>query len=395
MRVNKQETGLPHFIKKGLTAAAMGALLCANAFAQPNWGGMDMPGANGRSLAIEHVRGSELYRVSQTITGIPTPHGINVLPVRGKLWVASPSTNSVSRIDAATGKVEMVVPVGKGVDLVATDKLREKTWTTNYDDNSVSVLNTITGVELQRIAVGNQPHGLAIDQARGLVYVANYKDNSVFVFDARTNEKLTSIALGKGPRNIALDPLTGNIFVSNKDENTVSYIDPQRNHEISRMKVGQQPAGLDFDPVTRTLYVSNTAEGNVSVLRNGHEIQRVAVGANPRGIQVNILNNTVFVNVADEGKVAIIDGASLQVRQKLKVGDKNFVSSLDTLTDTLYVTNQASNSISVISGRGSNLMPPDGGALSGFFDRTSGALTTPVRGQGAGMLDAIDSVMNR
>lgn len=316
------------------------------------------------------------FQVVDTITGIPTPHGANVMPVQGKLWVANLSTNTASKIDIESGRVESVVPVGKQPDLIVVDKLRQKVWITNLGDNTVSVLDADSGTEIDRIQVGNQPHGLAIDQARGRVYVANYKDNSVFIFSARTQAKLGAVALGKGPRNITLDSVTGNIFVTNMDEGTVSLVNPQRGTEITRMKVGNKPAGLDFNILTRTLYVSNTADGTVSVLRNGRQIKTINVGPDPRGIQINILTNTVFVNLNDAGAIAVIDGVTERVRQTVKVGAENYVASLDIMRNMLYVANQGSNSISVVSprqgfGRGAGGAPNFGGdgPLGGFFER--------------------------
>lgn len=336
------------------------------------------------------------FQVTDTITGIPTPHGVNVMPIQGKLWVANLATNTASKIDIDSGRVEAVVPVGKKPDLIVVDKLRQKVWVTNLGDNTVSVLDADSGTEIDRIQVGNQPHGLAIDQARGRVYVANYKDNSIFIFSARTQEKLGAIAVGKGPRNITLDSVTGNIFVSNMDEGTVSLVNPQRGNEILRMKVGNKPAGLDFNILTRTLYVSNTVDGTVSVLRNGRQIKTINVGNDPRGIQINILTNTVFVNLNDAGAVAVIDGATDRIRQIVKVGTENYVASLDIMRNTLYVANQGSNSISVVTprpgfGQTAGGMPNFGGngPLAGFFERDGGTMGNG-RNNGGGIGDRME-----
>lgn len=361
--------------KATVLGSAIAMMLSASVFAQSE------KGANAGENSARWDRGNaqggaqvdrSRFEVVDTLTGITTPHGVNVMPVQKKLWVANESMNTASRIDITSGEVETVVQVGAGPDLIVTDKLRQKVWVTNLKGDSVSVLNADTGAELDRIPVGNEPHGLAIDQARGRVYVANYKDNTVFVFDARTNQKLKSISVGKGPRNIVLDAITGNIFVSNMDENTVSLVNPQRGQEVSRMKVGAKPAGLDFNMMTRTLYVSNTASANVSVLRNGREIKKIPVGANPRGIQINLLTNQVFVNVVGEGKVAVVDGFSDRIRQKVKVGEGNYVASLDITTNTLYVANQQSNTISVVR-PGKDARDTQEGPMPGFFDQRDAA----------------------
>lgn len=356
--------------KATVLSSAIAMILSASVFAQSERDAKASDSFAWADRGSEQGGGAQVgrsrFEVVETMTGITTPHGVNVMPLQKKLWVANESMNTASRIDIASGEVETVVPVGAGPDLVGTDKLRQKVWITNLKGNSVSVLNADTGAELDRIPVGNEPHGLAIDQARAKVYVANYKDNTVFVFDARTNQKLKSIAVGKGPRNIVLDAITGNIFVSNMDENTVSLVNPQRGQEISRMKVGTKPAGLDFNMMTRTLYVSNTASANVSVLRDGREIKKIPVGSNPRGIQINVVTNQVFVNVVGEGKVAIVDGFSDRIRQKVKVGEGNYVASLDITTNTLYVANQESNTISVV--RPGNARDMQEGPIPGFFD---------------------------
>ena len=339
------------------------------------------------------------FDVVQTFTGITTPHGVNVMPLQKKLWVTNNSAGTASRIDIGTGQVEMAVPVGLEPDLIITDKLRQKVWITNLGDNTVSVLNANTGEELDRIPVGNEPHGLAVDQARGMVYVANYKDNTVFMFDARTNEKLGSITVGKGPRNIVLDAFTGNIFVTNMEENTVSLVNPQRGREIARMAAGAKPVGIDFNMLTRALYVSNAADGTVSVFRNGRQVKTINVGPNPRGIQINILTNQVFVNVAGESTVAVIDGFSDRIRQKLQVGERNYVASLDITSNTLYVANQDSDSISVISAGGNfgtfgNGMFREGffnnGPLPGFFDGQNGGGIRPNAS-----MDVGEGIVNR
>lgn len=350
--------------------------------------------------------GQGRFEVTRTITGITTPHGVNVMPLQKKLWVSNESTNTASRIDIASGNVEMVVPVGEGPDLILTDKLRQKVWITNLKDNSVSVLNANTGEEMDRVAVGNEPHGLAIDQARGMVYVANYKDNNITVLNARTNEKMNEIPVGKEPRNITLDILTGNIYVTNMGENTVSMVNPQRGKEILRMKVGAKPVGLDFNMMTRTLYVGNSEDGTISILRNGQEVKKISVGANPRAVLLNLMTNQLFVNLEGESATAVIDGFTDRVRQKVPVGEGNYVASLDITTNTLYVANGKSNSISVISARDNSGRSIGGGQqngsasgpLPGFFERDNGGQRTgdPFDGEGSGgSLDLGDGLFNR
>ena len=71
------------------------------------------------------------------------------------------------------------------------------------------------------------------------------------------------------------------------------------------------------------------------------------------------------MNVVGEGKVAVVDGFTDRIREKVKVGEGNYVFSLD-ITNTLYVANQSSNSISVVRPE-TDAGPTSGGQMPGFL----------------------------
>lgn len=117
--------------KATVLGSAIALMLSASAFAQSasganageNLNRFDRGGQqSGGNAQLDRSR----FEVVDTFTGITTPHGVKVMPVQKKLWVANESMNTASRIDIASGDVETVVQVSAGPDLIATDKLRQK-----------------------------------------------------------------------------------------------------------------------------------------------------------------------------------------------------------------------------------------------------------------------------
>ena len=119
---------------------------------------------------------------------------------------------------------------------------------------------------------------------------------------------------------------------------------------------------------TNTLYVTNQEDGTVSVINDatcnavvrtgcGARVAHIVVGDFPNGIAVDERTDTVYVANAGSNTVSIIDGATCnardhagcgQVPTTVAVGAFPFRLALDDRTDTIYVANVGSNTVSVI-----------------------------------------------
>ncbi|MFZ0130431.1 MAG: YncE family protein [Candidatus Dormiibacterota bacterium] len=85
----------------------------------------------------------------------------------------------------------------------------------------------------------------------------------------------------------------------------------------------------------------------------------MAVGANPVAVAVDYATNTVYVGNGNDGTVSVINGATCnashvsgcgQTAPTITVGSGPVDDAVDQRTDTVYVTNLGSNTISVIDG---------------------------------------------
>src|SRR5207237_4010232 len=125
---------------------------------------------------------------------------------------------------------------------------------------------------------------------------------------------------------------------------------------------------------TDTIYVSGQVTGDVSVIDGKTCSARVTSGcrqkpvhvfsgAGARGIAVNEVTNTVYVANTAANTVGVIDGATCNATVHTGCGGHAAVASVglsprrvavDELTNTVYVTNAGSNTVTMLDGRTCN-----------------------------------------
>jgi DNA-binding beta-propeller fold protein YncE len=233
---------------------------------------------------------------------------------------------------------------------------------------------------LPRVHVGGGAQGAAFDRATDTVYVANQNDNTVSVVDARHCNSLdtsgcaqtpATVATGGGPFAIALNDATHTAYVANQNDDTVSVIDTAtcngRNssgcaHAGPTVAAGPTPFGIMVDPRTGTVYVADTGadSGRVSVINGatcnaitttgcGQRPATATVGHFPFGLLIDRRDHTVYVTNAADNTVSMIDrrtcnatntGGCARTHPTVAVGSFPIPLALDRRTGSLYVGSQ-------------------------------------------------------
>ena len=219
--------------------------------------------------------------------------------------VANSTSDSVSLVDLAAGKVVAEVPAGRRPFAVALAGRRAVV--TNHLGGSVTVLD----VDAPRLSVaatipvGVEPRGVALSKDGGRAFVALAGEDAVASIDLAT-KAVTRAAAGDEPWHVALSPDGARLAVGNALSMTVTLHDAatlalarsvlMRGHNLRR---------LAASPDGQWVYLPNIAERGLSTTPNN--IDRGWVVAN-RFSRVSLL--------ADEPREAI----SLDTRGKA-VGD--------------------------------------------------------------------------
>jgi YVTN family beta-propeller protein len=282
-------------------------------------------------------------------------------------------------------------------------------WNTGSDrafSNTASLINAATcnatrhtschrGKPTARVGAGPGPGGN--NPRTHSVYTVNINDDTVSVLDSATcNARhpagcppaAPSLATGALPGFVLADPATDTLYVTNVIDNTVSVLNgaacnATRHTGCRRLPpaipLGGAPGMAAVNPATHTVYAANQLTGAVQVVNaatcNAHHpggCRHIAasvrvgkpgvLGSDAIGVAVNRATDTVYVVNAGEGGnsvVRVINGAACNAIRTagcrrapatIHVGKVPIGIAVDQVTDTVYVTNAGSSTISVING---------------------------------------------
>jgi YVTN family beta-propeller protein len=332
------------------------------------------------------------------VGGFPT--GITIDPRTDTVYVGNGTTGTLSLIDRRTcnartrrGCAKKLSAVTAGTDPIgiAVDEATSAVYVANAS-GTVAVVDgrrcdarNASGCQaaLATVRVGSNPQFLAVDPKTNTVYVANSGSNSVSVIDGRSRRVRATIPVGPIPFTVAVNDRTHSVYVSDLGAHTVSVIDGLscnasdvsgcRRRPVT-VNVGETPGGIAVNRRTNTVYVTGETTNDVSVIDarvcnarvtrgcKQHPVH-VFAGAGARGIAVNEATNTVYVANTVDNTVSVIDGASCNATVHRGCGRQAAVAgvgvsprrvAVDEQTNTVYVTNAGSDSVTILDGRTCN-----------------------------------------
>jgi YVTN family beta-propeller protein len=300
-------------------------------------------------------------------------------------------------ITSTCGQTPRTTPAGTGPSWIAENVATRTVYAVNQGDGDVTMLDAATCNASDSngcrqtppaLAIGFNGGGVAVDPSTDTLYATSQNNNTVSVLNGATcNATNTSgctqfaptTKVGTLPQSIAVDPATNTVYVANSSDNTVSVINSaacSATHPAGcdrvwpTIQVGAKPLfGLAIDQHTNTLYVTNANDNTVSVVNtatcNAHTSSgcdqsppTIAVGNGPAGVTIDERTHTVYVANQADNTVSVINGAICnahvtsgcdQTPPTVAAGNAPLPIALDHATHTLYVANQGDNTISVIN----------------------------------------------
>src|SRR5215467_1813156 len=344
------------------------------------------------------------------------PVGIAVNPNTDKIYVANEFSNTVSIIDESTDKIQATIKVGSFPYGIDVNPLNNRVYVANRGSNTVSVIDGSTNLKMADVRVGKSPIDVAVNPSSSLVYVTNIESGTVSVIDGITNTVSSTIKVGSIPYAIAVNPATNITYVTDIGDGSISILQNSKKDLNSRSSTNNNaastlekidgiiiaPAGIAINTSTNKAYVTDYASNTVFVidLKIDSIIHRIKVGTNPVGISVNPISNRIYVTNIGDNTVSVIDGSKDQILDNtgnsraitvnpfLKPPFSDYdpsanipvnvkfpliasFAAVNTASNKAYVTNTASNAISVIDGNKDtvlvklnfNINPPNSGEI--------------------------------
>jgi YVTN family beta-propeller protein len=160
--------------------------------------------------------------------------GLTLNDVTGAVYVARIEDADLAAIKPDSSNLA-TLPAGAIPCAIAVNSQANLLYVANYGDNSVSVIDATSGRKAATVPVGRHPKAIAFDVNRNLIYVANTSDGTVTVIDATKNAVLATLPAGKNPYAFAVVPGSSRLYVANEaDDNPSTVVDLAGVHKPNR-----------------------------------------------------------------------------------------------------------------------------------------------------------------
>ena len=310
-----------------------------------------------------------------TLMAGTNPYAVAVNSVTNFVYVGNKGSNTVTVIDGSRNSPQYNYTLsesGTSPAAVAVNPITNKIYLANGGTSStpsnVAVIlgataNTAAQVITPLPSAGIDPSAVAVNPITNLIYVANGGDTSATVVDGDTNtsEQLLN-STGLQSYALSLNVLTNKVYVTNGTGAAVTVIDgnnPRSSPTVS-FKVGSLPIGLAVNAATNKVFVANYS-GGVSVIDAATNAPTpISVASTPAAVAVNPSTKQIYVASSQggstPGSVTVIDGTGLTgasdsaLSPTIPVGNNPTAVEVNAATNTTYVLNQGSNSVSAING---------------------------------------------
>jgi DNA-binding beta-propeller fold protein YncE len=159
---------------------------------------------------------------------------------------------------------------------------------------------------------------------------------------------------GDGLLGIAVDVLSNKVYVSNATDGAIDTIDGSTLTIAGILGVSEgEPVGLSVNPFNHRLYVP-LGDGSVDIFdtRLRSLLSTTTVGSADSFAAVNLVTGNVYVTDALNGPSTIgVLTASGAVTTTVPVGDTPYGLDVDPLTNRIYVSSTALNTVTVVDGK--------------------------------------------
>ena len=288
-----------------------------------------------------------LYSVAATIPVGSGPGHVAVDSSRNTVYVANYESNTISVINGSTNTVVATIPVVSNPWGIAVDATTQRVYVA-ITTGTVAVIDETTNTVIASIPVGEDPTEITVDEANGKVYVANSDSNTVSVINEATNVVTATIAVGTFPTGIAVDSSRGNVFVST-DDLTIQRISTATNVVVEAISVPALATDVGVDPTTGYFFGSFTPTDQVGAYAEDDSSSTLIPDvADTFQLAVDPVAGRIYVTNQVHAMISVIAESTLSVVDTVDVGSYPTGIDVNTTTHSIYVTNYASNTVSVI-----------------------------------------------
>jgi peptide/nickel transport system substrate-binding protein len=228
----------------------------------------------------------------------------------GSIWVAQPDRDRVVRVDPTDGEIQDRIEVGASPSGIAIGA--GSVWVTDAGDGTVSRISPETNSAGEPLPAGSRPTGIAF--GGGALWVADSLTGTLFRIDAATGATEERDLPGL-PSGVAFTDDGVWVTMAPSD---VARVDPDDLEIALTESVGIGPTAVL--PAFGSIWVANRLDGTVSRLdpSTANTVSQVRVGDGPNGLAAS--GGSVWVTTGYDGVVTPIDPNGETTGQAVPVG---------------------------------------------------------------------------
>ncbi len=199
----------------------------------------------------------------------------------GAVWVTSPESDAVYRIDPETDAITQTITVGSGPSAITSAD--RDIWVANTLDGTVSRIDPASAVDrvVQKIKVGAEPTGITAGD--GMIWVADASASTLRGISPVSGRVTATISLASPPFGVAYGG--GALWVTSPADDTITRVDPRRRRLGRPIAVGSGPTAVAYG--NGAIWVANGLDSTVSRV-NPHTdtVEAISAGDGPDALAI-------------------------------------------------------------------------------------------------------------
>ena len=189
------------------------------------------------------------------LTGMPSVHGIAIVPGNETGFVTRSGENTVDLIDPRTLTLRRRIAVARDPDAVLFDPSDNLLYVANGDAR-VATLIDFSGAIVATIALGGVPEFAVYDPDDGLVYQNLEDTHSILALDLKRRTIVGRWPLEhcKSPRGLALDAVRQRLFAVCGGDAKLVVFDIARRRIVASLVIGRESDSVAYDASLQRIY---------------------------------------------------------------------------------------------------------------------------------------------
>jgi DNA-binding beta-propeller fold protein YncE len=283
-------------------------------------------------VAYDFAEGRLDNRRAFPVSGFPG--GLDLSPDGGVVYVSCEFEGMLKVLDAESGAVLGVAPLGGNPRGVLRHPRREELYVSSEREGRVEIYDVADPAAPRRIAeipVEKNPEALVLNAAGDRLYVVNADEDSLSIIDLDRRAVVHTVDLrtttepiyGISPNALALSPDGDRLYVAQASSNSVAVLSLPEGELLGEIPTGWYPTAVAVGPEGKRMAVANgkgvgSGSGLLSGLVNRGTISLFEI---PADEELPALTEQVAANSALPGQLFEIDPATFRNPVPLEGGD--------------------------------------------------------------------------